>query len=413
MSVSEYYGEGKSSETFLMFRNRSEKTLFFPAKLIPGKRFQSPEILLDGQAASIPLSDSLIKLPDYQVPEEDVVLHGRKQDGSVTFPVVWYENEEIRSSIDLPQWIRLMQQELYRPVHTKPITALLPFHYHRIPGVFRNLFAFILIRIKELRENALYPIAPFNPGCELLLSVCGISDKHPRRSVVVLTHDIDTKHGFAWIRKIAKIEEDYGFRSSWNLVPKSYSIDRLTLQELKARGHEIGLHGIWHNNREAFVGEERLRQEFADLQPLMNEFDIRGYRGPSWYRTKIMFDVLEKYFEYDCSCLDNDFICPAGSGGVGMIRPFHIREELVEIPCTLPFDVPLLLGYSSNSLLDYWLPKIKWIRNVCGVLTVNTHPDPNYIGNELTLEAYKSFLAYLNQEGWQCMLPREIAKESL
>jgi peptidoglycan/xylan/chitin deacetylase (PgdA/CDA1 family) len=395
-----------------MLRKRPEKTFFFPVRLIPGKRFESHEILLDGHPASIPLSDSLIKLPDYQVLEDDVVLHGERKDGSFTFPVVWYENEEIRSCIDLPKWIRVMQQEQYRPVHTNPITALLPFHYHRIPGALRNLFAFILIQIKKIREKALYPITPFNPGCELLLSGCGISHNYQHRSVVVLAHDIDTKHGFAWIRKIARIEEGYGFRSAWNLVPKSYSIDRLTLQELKARGHEIGLHGIWHNNREAFVSEEKLHQEFTDLQPLMNEFDIRGYRGPSWYRTKIMFDVLEKHFEYDCSCLDNDFICPAGSGGVGMIRPFRIRENLVEIPCTLPFDVPLLLGYSSSSLLDYWLPKIKWIKSVCGVLAVNTHPDPNYIGNEPTLEVYKSLLAQLEQEGWQCMLPYEIAKES-
>jgi peptidoglycan/xylan/chitin deacetylase (PgdA/CDA1 family) len=395
-----------------MLRNSSEKTLFFTVKLIPGKRFESHEILLDGQPAYIPLSDSLIKLPDYQVPEDDVVLHGRKKHGSVTFPVVWYENERIRSSIDLPEWIKVMQQERYRPVHTKPMTALLPFHYHRIPGVLRNLFAFILIRIKELRENALYPIVPFNPGCELVLSSCAVSHNCQHQPIAVLTHDIDTKHGFAWIRKIAKTEEDYGFRSSWNVVPKSYSIDRLTLQEIKTRGHEIGLHGLWHNNREAFVSEEKLHQEFTDLQPLMNEFDIRGYRGPSWYRTKIMFDVLEKYFEYDCSCLDNDFICPAGSGGVGMIRPFRIRENLVEIPCTLPFDVPLLLGYSSNSLLEYWLPKIEWIKSVGGVLAVNTHPDPNYIGNEPTLEVYKCFLAHLHQEGWQCMLPHEIVKES-
>lgn len=383
--------------------------MFFSVELIPGKSFRTPEILLHEQPAFIPLSQSLMKLPDDQVGEEDVVLHGRRKLSSAIFPVVWYENGKIRSSIDLPQWIKVMQQELYRPVHTRPITAMLPFHYHRIPGALRNLFAFILLRIKDLRENTLYPIAPFNPGCELVLSACGISNSEQRPPVVVLTHDIDTKHGFARIRNIAKIEEDYGFRSSWNLVPKSYRIDKSLLQQLKARGHEIGLHGIWHNNREAFVGEATLHEEFTKLQPLMTEFDIRGYRGPSWYRTRVMFDVLEKYFEYDSSCLDNDFICPAGSGGVGMIRPFRIRKELVEIPCTLPFDVPLLLGYSSSSLFDYWLPKIKWMRNVRGVLVVNTHPDPNYIGNELTFEVYKSFLAYLNQEGWQWMLPHEIS----
>jgi peptidoglycan/xylan/chitin deacetylase (PgdA/CDA1 family) len=396
-----------------MLTRKREKTSFFPVELIPGKSFRASDILLQGQPPSIPLSHTLINLSDDQIDEENVILFGRKRNCSVVFPIVWYENGEIRSCIKLLEWIKVMQQELYRPVHSRPITALLPFHYHRIPGVIRNLLAFILIRMKKLREDALYPITSFNTGCELLISACGVSNKHQLRPIVVLTHDIDTKYGFAWIGKIATIEEDYGFRSSWNLVPKSYYIDKLALEELKARGHEIGLHGIWHNNREAFVDEMRLHQEFTDLQPLINEFEIRGYRGPSWYRTKSMFDVLEKYFEYDSSCLDNDFICPAGSGGVGMIRPFRIREKLVEIPCTLPFDAPLLLGHSSNSLLDYWVPKINWVRDVCGVLVVNTHPDPNYIGNEHTLKVYNSFLAYLNEQNWQWMLPHELARETV
>ena len=45
-----------------------------------------------------------------------------------------------------------------------------------------------------------------------------------------------------------------------------------------------------------------------------------------------------------------------------------------------------------------------------GVLVVNTHPDPNYLGNEKMLKVYQSFLAYLNQGGWQGILPHEIAK---
>ena len=388
-----------------------KKTIFFPLELIPGEAFRAPRAWLDGHQAFIPLSEFLIINPSKdKVAEEDVILFGRRMNSQRQFPLVWHKSGEVRCAIDLPKWFRIMQQELYRPEHTKPITARLPFHYHKIPGVIRNFFALALLRAKKVRENEVYPVSPLNPGCEILLTVCEMPKKQSNHPIVVLTHDIDTKDGLIWIRRIAQMEEEHGLRSSWNVVPKSYLIDKDLLHDLKARGHEIGLHGIWHNNQEAFLSREILHQEFSKLQPLISEFRIRGYRGPSWYRTRVMFDVLAKFFEYDSSCLDNDFICPGGSGGVGMIRPFRIRDELVEIPCTLPFEAPLFLAHSSDSMLGYWLPKIKWIRNVGGLLVVNTHPDPNYLGNEQMLKVYQSLLDYLNQEGWQGMLPHEIAK---
>jgi len=387
-----------------------EKTAFYALELIPGKAFRAATAWLDGHPTFIPLSEFLMNSSKDEVVEEDVILFGRRMNSQQEFPLVWYKNGEVRFGIDLPQWIRIIQQELYRPEHAKPITARLPFQYHKIPGVIRNFLAIVLLRVKTMSENSVYPISPFNPGCEILVTACGMLRKLHNDPIVVLTHDIDTKYGFIWIRRIGQIEENHGFRSSWNVVPKSYPIDKAMLHDIKARGHEIGLHGIWHNNKEAFLSRETLYQEFLKLQPLISEFGIRGYRGPSWYRTRVMFDVLAKFFEYDSSCLDNDFICPGGSGGVGMIRPFRIREELVELPCTLPFEAPLFFGHSSNSMLEYWLPKIKWIKCVGGVLVVNTHPDPNYLGNEKMLKVYHSMLAHLNQEGWQGMLPHEIAR---
>lgn len=324
------------------------------------------------------------------------------------FPLTWYENGEVRCAIDLSKWLKVLQHEQYRPEHAKPITAKLPFHYHKFPGLMRNFVALVLLRIKRATENEVYPISPLNPGCEILLTANKVPKKEYNDPTVVLTHDIDTKHGFPWIRRIAKIEEKFGFRSSWNVVPKSYHIDKAILHDLKTRGHEIGLHGIWHNNREAFLSKERLQKELSKLRPLISELGIRGYRGPSWYRTPVMFDVLAEFFEYDSTCLDNDFICPGGSGGVGVIRPFRIRKDLVEIPCNLPFEAPLFFGNSPNAMLDYWLPKIKWIGDIGGILVANTHPDPNYLGNEKMLNVYESLLAHLNQEDWIAMLPHEI-----
>jgi len=389
-----------------------ENSAFFALELIPGKASEMVKDLFEEQQAFIPVSDSLMDFAYTKdnVAEYNVILFGRRLNRPAKFPLVWHDNIEIRCEIDLAKWIKIMHQESYRPEHSIPITARLPFHYHKLPGVIRNFLAYVLLNLKKVREDSVFPILPLNRGCEILLTACGVSEKKRSAPILALTHDIDTKPGFPWISRIAKIEEMYGFRSSWNLVPKSYDIDRPILHELKSKGHEIGLHGIWHNNQEAFLPKDRLHYELSTVQPLINEFEIMGYRGPSWYRTRSMFDVLERFFEYDTTCLDNDFVCPGGRGGVGMIRPFRIRDELVEIPCTLPFEAPLFFGHSSNSILQYWLPKIKWIKNTGGILVVNTHPDPNYLGNERMLKVYESFLAYLVKEDWKWMLPREIIK---
>ena len=41
----------------------------------------------------------------------------------------------------------------------------------------------------------------------------------------VPTHDVETADGMQRIERIANLEEDLGFRSSWNIVPHKYPVD--------------------------------------------------------------------------------------------------------------------------------------------------------------------------------------------
>ena len=121
-----------------------------------------------------------------------------------------------------------------------------------------------------------------------------------------------------------------------------------------------------------------------------------------------MFDVLADYFDADLTTLDIDLVCPAGPGGVGVAQPFRIRPKLIEIPCTLPFEAPLFLGARPRSLVEFWRPKIEMLRRAGGLVVVNTHPDPNYLGNAAMLAEYRELLELLVVEGWSFKLPREI-----
>jgi peptidoglycan/xylan/chitin deacetylase (PgdA/CDA1 family) len=334
----------------------------------------------------------------------EVALSGRSIDSDEVVPLVRRQNGEFAPTFDIHSWRRAMIAESYRPEHTTPIMARLPFHYHRLPGFVRNVLATVMLSFGETRG---FPAGLRDCGplilCALLADVR--EDSPP---VAVLTHDIDTVHGLGWVDAIAAAEEEIGARACWNVVPRHYSIDEAKLAGLAAAGHEIGLHGIWHTNSEAFLAPEKLAHEFELLADFRTRFGIRAYRGPSWYRTQAMFDVLADYFDADLTTLDIDLVCPGGRGGVGLTRPFRVRPTLVEIPCTLPFEAPLIVGPRPQSLVEFWRPKIDMLKRAGGMAVVNTHPDPNYLGNDKILAEYCGLLALLSDTGWTFRLPREV-----
>lgn len=356
-------------------------------------------------AAYLPLPASCLSEQPRIKAERVVIFAGRLDREGPGRPLVWEEGSQPRCAVDIHDWLNVMEREMYRPEHRKPFSARLPFHYHRLPGFVRNALASLLLRSVE--DQTGYPVHALNPGFELFLAACGVPrPRYPER--LVLTHDIDTRHGFDWVRDIARIEEEHGFRSIWNVVPLHYPIDEACLVELIEGGHEIGLHGIWHDNSEAFLSPNALRQHLASLETFRRRFSIKGYRGPSWYRTRSMYPVLSEFFDYDMSTLDNDFTCPGGNGGVGHALPFWIEDDLLEIPCTLPLEAPVFLGVNRNDLLSYWQPKIEWIHQTGGLLVVNTHPDPNYSGNPQMITLYETFLGTLRESGWKSALPADI-----
>lgn len=387
---------------------------WFLAKLEKGENYPDSIVWPDRIDAFIPLSIDLLDLRTTKPEEGSVQLFWKDLENNHRHPLVWINgNGQQECLLDVPVWIEALKTESYRPEHKKPLSSMLPFHYHHVPGVIRNVIVEAMTKIRHYtgRAKSAFPVSLFNCGCEILLGVCNARwDLGANFPVLVLTHDIDSGDGFLWIEKIAKIEEKYGFRSYWDVVPKRYHINNNILHNLMENGHEIGLHGLWHNNKEAFLDEDRLRKEFNSVRHLIDEFSMKGYRAPSWFRTKTMYKVLSEFFSYDLSCLDNDLFA-AGNGGVGFMRPFRMDSGLIELPCTLPFEAPLYLNMDPERFADYWMPKINFIRSSAGMLLVNTHPDPYLSGNDSMLASYEKLLSLLADQNWQSRLPIEVVNE--
>ncbi len=218
----------------------------------------------------------------------------------------------------------------------------------------------------------------------------------------VLTHDVETKEGVASVNRLAALEEKHGFRSAWNFVPYQYKIDRGLIADLKARGHEIGVHGYNHDGR-LFESPRVFKRRIDPINRAIEDFGSHGFRAPMVHRNLSWLQALN--VDYDSSCFDIDPF-QAMPGGVGGPWPF-IAGKFVELPYTLPQDHTLLISL-GESTPRIWIEKLGYIRSLAGMAMLITHPD--YLDIAQRLDVYREFLEHLAglSDVWHA-LPLDVA----
>ena len=123
----------------------------------------------------------------------------------------------------------MLRNEIYYPL--KPL----------IPsGVRRALRQYVAARIRQ-RTQYVWPIYP---GSEL--APAGWQGwPQGRRFAVVLTHDVERERGLDQCRDLMQLEDELGFKSSFNFVPEgSYHLPTELRQELTDKGFQVGVHDI-------------------------------------------------------------------------------------------------------------------------------------------------------------------------
>jgi hypothetical protein len=222
-------------------------------------------------------------------------------------------------------------------------------------------------------------------------------------AAIILTHDVESAEGLTLALEIADLEEELGFRSSFNLGAW-YTPDPGLLRELRDRGFEIGVHGIRHD-RSLFASRTSFDFQRPKLLALAEELGAEGFRSPSTHRVFDWFAELP--FSYDCSIPNSDPFEPQ-PGGCCTVWPFFIGS-LVELPYTLPQDHTLftLLGRDS---VDVWVESALRLEEEHGLIQCITHPDPGYLGDPGHRALYVEFLRRMAERSdvWRA-LPSEVA----
>lgn len=219
----------------------------------------------------------------------------------------------------------------------------------------------------------------------------------------VLTHDVETAEGQAAIPTVADLEERHGFRSSFNLVPARYPLDRGILRDLRDRGFEVGVHDLNHDGK-LFRSEATFTQRAARINGHLREMEAAGFRAALTHRQPAWMQQLD--VAYDLSFFDTDPYEPI-PGGTMSLWPF-LLGRFVELPYTLVQDYTLIsvLGERSPRV---WLEKVDFLEAHRAMALVNSHPD--YLRAPVTGRVYEEFLdAMAARTGYWHALPREVAR---
>jgi hypothetical protein len=224
-----------------------------------------------------------------------------------------------------------------------------------------------------------------------------------RRFAFVLTHDIEAAAGQGFVREVAALEERYGFRSAFNFVAEDYRVDESLMSELRARGFEVGVHGLKHDGR-LFSSRKAFKERAMRINGYLKRWDAVGFRAPFTHRQPEWMQALQA--EYDSSFFDTDPF-ETIPGGTMSVWPFAIGR-FMELPMTLAQDHTLVstLGERTPRL---WMDKIDFIERHSGMALSVTHPD--YLRQPEFFSVYEKFLrAMSTRRGYWHALPREVAR---
>lgn len=213
---------------------------------------------------------------------------------------------------------------------------------------------------------------------------------HGAQGAVILTHDVETREGLDFVPSLMAIDDQYGFKGAYQLVPEErYSVSRGLLEEIRGRGCEANVHGLDHNGNlfddfASFLGKaERINR-------YIKAFSAEGFRSPCMYRNVDWLKHLN--IQYDMSVPNVAHLEPQ-RGGCCTVFPYFIGS-ILELPLTTIQDYSLL-HILRDSSLTLWKQQVELILSRNGLVSFIVHPD--YLLDEAALRVYRQLLEWLRE----------------
>ena len=211
-----------------------------------------------------------------------------------------------------------------------------------------------------------------------------------KSSCAVMTHDVETRVGLNYCRKLMDVDDSFGFKASFQIIPEGrYTSSPAFLDEIRRRGFEICVHDLNHDGH-LYKSREQFLQRAARINTYGKELRANGFRAGALYRKQVWYDALR--FSFDMSVPNVAHLDPQ-HGGCCTVMPYFIGD-ILEIPVTTIQDYTLF-----NILNDYsiniWKQQTAMILQNHGLMSFIIHPD--YIIGTKELDVVKQLLDHLAQ----------------
>lgn len=221
----------------------------------------------------------------------------------------------------------------------------------------------------------------------------------------IMTHDVETQAGLRYADTLMDINDSYGIKSSFQLIPDArYSVTPAILESIRKRGFEVNVHDLKHDGR-LYENEVDFKKAAAKINNFVQEFGSQGFRSGALYRNQEWFSEFR--FSYDMSVPNSAHLDPQ-HGGCCTFMPYFVGS-LLEIPVTMTQDYTLFHVLEQYSL-DLWHEQLDIIMKQHGLASFIVHPD--YIQTSRPMGIYRELLAYLSylrqQKGLWLALPGEV-----
>ena len=212
---------------------------------------------------------------------------------------------------------------------------------------------------------------------------------HGKSSCVLMTHDVDTPAGLQFCSSLMDLDDSYGIKSSFQVIPAGrYTVPPRLLEEIRKRGFEINVHD-WDHDGRLFSDEDVFRTRAAKINSVGTRYGAEGFRAAVLYRNTNWYDAFT--FAYDMSIPNVGHLDPQ-KGGCCTVMPYFIGR-ILEIPVTTTQDYSLFYILNDYSI-DLWKRQPNLISQGNGLVSFIVHPD--YILERRARETYTELLDYLS-----------------
>jgi peptidoglycan/xylan/chitin deacetylase (PgdA/CDA1 family) len=217
-----------------------------------------------------------------------------------------------------------------------------------------------------------------------------------RRCAVVFSIDVDAESPFIWLNRgqdikalgeaeqrrfgprqgifrILDLLESYRIKGSFYVPGIVAELHPHILPSIAERGHEIGLHGHFHERVDQI--DPSTSERYLDMALATFDRQIglkpKGHRSPSWEMTTFLLAQLKaRGVAYDSSLMGYD-------------HPYTI-DGLTEIPVQWLIDDAIYFRYTSgprdkthpanpNHVLESWIEEFEGVREFGGLFMITVH----------------------------------------